>query len=261
MNENWKFSDIPYTSPDVEALQTRYDALTRRARAAACPEDLLDVVRQRDALQQEVALCQSIATIRAFHDVTDEFYQRELQETLPRLETLDTQSLSMAIAESPYAAAVDGTFGPQLRRLLTLDQRLHTGGKELQARISRLTAQYQQLTASARYQVQGATSAAVSCALRWPAPTGSAAGPPTRPSSRRRWKTPKPWSSCCGTWSTHEISWPVKTALTILPTTAISACSVWAMAGRSWTNSAARCRPTSSPCICVSRRSSASAWG
>ena len=157
MNENWKFSDIPYTSPDVEALQTRYDALTRRARAAACPEDLLDVVRQRDALQQEVALCQSIATIRAFHDVTDEFYQRELQETLPRLETLDTQSLSMAIAESPYAAAVDGTFGPQLRRLLTLDQRLHTGGKELQARISRLTAQYQQLTASARYQVQGET--------------------------------------------------------------------------------------------------------
>ena len=70
MNESWKFSDIPYTSPDVEALQTRYDALTRRARAAACPEDLLDVVRQRDALQQEVALCQSIATIRAFHGKT-----------------------------------------------------------------------------------------------------------------------------------------------------------------------------------------------
>lgn len=135
MNENWKFSDIPYTSPDVEALQARYDALTRRAREAACPEDLLDVVRQRDALQQEVALCQAVAFIRAFHDVTDEFYQRELQETLPQLDTLDTQSLSMAIAESPYAAAVDETFGPQLRRLLTLDQRLHTGGKELQARI------------------------------------------------------------------------------------------------------------------------------
>ncbi|MFR6086396.1 MAG: hypothetical protein ACLUIX_03595 [Oscillospiraceae bacterium] len=115
------------------------------------------MVRQRDALQQEVALCQSIATIRAFHDVTDEFYQRELQETLPRLETLDTQSLSMAIAASPYAAAVDKTFGPQLRRLLTLDQRLHTGGKELQARISRLTAQYQQLAASTKYQVQGET--------------------------------------------------------------------------------------------------------
>lgn len=157
MNENWKFSDIPYTSPDVEALQTRYDALTRRAREAQSPEELVEIVRQRDALQQEVALCQSIATIRAFHDVTDEFYQRELQETLPRLETLDTQSLSMAIAESPYAAAVDGTFGPQLRRLLTLDHQIHAGGRDLQARISRLTAQYQQLTASARYQVQGET--------------------------------------------------------------------------------------------------------
>ena len=158
MNENWKFSDIPYTSPDVEALQARYDALTRRAREAQSPEELVEIVRQRDALQQEVGLCQAVAFIRAFHDVTDEFYQRELQETLPRLEgSLDSQSLAAAIAESPCAPALDRAFGPQLRRLLTLDHRIHAGGRDLQARISRLTAQYQQLTASARYQVQGET--------------------------------------------------------------------------------------------------------
>ena len=157
MNENWKFSDIPYARPDVKALQARYDALTRRAKNAACAGDLLDVVRARDALEQEVALCQSLVTIRAFHDVTDEFYQKEYQETLPRLETLDSQSLGLAIAESPYAPAVDATFGPQLRRLLVLDHRLHAGGKELQARIAQLTARYQQLTASAKYGVQGET--------------------------------------------------------------------------------------------------------
>ena len=131
MNENWKFSDIPYTSPNVEALQTRYDALTRRAREAQSPEELVEIVRQRDALQQEVGLCQSIATIRAFHDVTDEFYQTELQDTLPRLEgSLDSQSLAAAIAESPYAPALDRAFGPQLRRLLTLDHRIHAGGRD-----------------------------------------------------------------------------------------------------------------------------------
>ncbi len=157
MNENWKFSEIPYTRPDADALQARYDALTRRARAAACPEELLQVVRERDALQQEVSLCQSIVTIRAFHDVTDAFYQTELQETLPRLETLDSQSLALAIAESPYAPAVDEAFGPQLRRLLALDHRLRAGGKELQARISQLTARYQQMAASAKYRVQGET--------------------------------------------------------------------------------------------------------
>ncbi|MFR5385991.1 MAG: hypothetical protein ACLTGT_02945 [Oscillospiraceae bacterium] len=54
MNDNWKFSDLPYTSPDVEALQARYDALTQRAKDAQDSEDLLEVVRQRDALQQEV---------------------------------------------------------------------------------------------------------------------------------------------------------------------------------------------------------------
>ena len=52
MNESWKFSDIPYTSPDVEALQTRYDALTRRARAAACPEDLLCLLYTSDAADE-----------------------------------------------------------------------------------------------------------------------------------------------------------------------------------------------------------------
>lgn len=45
MNENWKFSDIPYTSPDVEALQARYDALTCRAREAQSPEELVEIVR------------------------------------------------------------------------------------------------------------------------------------------------------------------------------------------------------------------------
>ena len=157
MKENWKFSDIPYVRPDIENLQARYDALTRRAREAAGPEALLQVVRERDELQQEVCLCQSIVTIRAFHDVTDAFYQTEMQETLPRLETLDSQSLAQAIAESPYAQAVDEAFGPQLRRLLALDHRLRAGGKELQARIAQLTAQYQQITASAKYQVQGET--------------------------------------------------------------------------------------------------------
>lgn len=155
MNEDWKFSDIPYVRPDAAALQARYDELTRRAKNAASAEELLQVVRERDALRQEVGLCQSIATIRAFHDITDEFYQKEYQETLPRLEMLDGQSLAAAIAESPYAAAVDEAFGPQLRRLLELDRRLYTGGKELQSRISQLSAQYQQLAASAKYEVQG----------------------------------------------------------------------------------------------------------
>ena len=157
MNENWKFSDIPYTRPDTDALQARYDGLTRRARDAAGPEELLQVVRERDALQQEVSLCRSIVTIRAFHDVTDEFYQKEFQETLPGLEALDSQSLSMAIVESPYAGAVDEAFGPQLRRLLELDHRLHANGKELQTWISQLSARYQQLAASAKYEVQGET--------------------------------------------------------------------------------------------------------
>lgn len=262
MNENWKFSDIPYHRPDVEALQTRYDALTRRAREAQSPEELVEIVRQRDALQQEVGLCQAVAFIRAFHDVTDEFYQTELQETLPRLEgSLDSQSLAAAIAESPYAPAVDETFGPQLRRLLTLDHQIHAGGKDLQARISQLTAQYQQLTASAKYPVQGEllSGGQLRAALA------------SRDRARRKaaydaqqqtvLETPDSWRTSCGSWSMPASTWPGPTASTASPITVTWPSSAWAMAGRSWTRSAARCRPISPPCTCGCRRSSAGAWG
>ena len=63
------------------------------------------------AIAKEISLCGSLLTIRAFHDVTDEFYQTEFAETLPRLETLDSQSLALAISESPYASAVDEAYG------------------------------------------------------------------------------------------------------------------------------------------------------
>ena len=64
-----------------------------------------------DAIAKEISLCDSLLTIRAFHDVTDEFYQTEFARTLPRLETLDSQSLALAISESPYASAVDEAYG------------------------------------------------------------------------------------------------------------------------------------------------------
>lgn len=70
------------------------------------------------AIAKEISLCGSLLTIRAFHDVTDEFYQTEFAETLPRLETLDSQSLALAISQSPYASAVDEAYAPRLLELL-----------------------------------------------------------------------------------------------------------------------------------------------
>ena len=70
------------------------------------------------AIAKEISLCDSLVTIRAFHDVTDEFYQTEFAETLPRLETLDSQSLALAISEIPHASAVDEAYGPRLLELL-----------------------------------------------------------------------------------------------------------------------------------------------
>lgn len=89
-------------------------------RAKDCVMTAVTAVREGAgiAIAKEISLCGSLLTIRAFHDVTDEFYQTEFAETLPRLETLDSQSLALAISESPYASAVDEAYGPRFLELL-----------------------------------------------------------------------------------------------------------------------------------------------
>lgn len=89
-------------------------------RAKDCVMTAVTAVREGAgiAIAKEISLCDSLVTIRAFHDVTDEFYQTEFAETLPRLETLDSQSLALAISESPYASAVDEAYAPRLLELL-----------------------------------------------------------------------------------------------------------------------------------------------
>ena len=52
---------------ETRAIPPRYDALTRRAREAQSPEELVEIVRQRDALQQEVVE-RGLTLILSTHD-------------------------------------------------------------------------------------------------------------------------------------------------------------------------------------------------
>ena len=67
------------------------------------------------------------------------------------------------------------------------------------------------------------------------------------PSSRRCWKTPDSWRTSCGSWSMPASTWPANGFDSFADYGDLATSSAWAMAGRSWTRSAARCRPISPP--------------
>lgn len=129
MEKNWKFSDIPYTHPDMQELQKRLDALCVKLKAAKDMQTVKEVISERDEINQEIAVIQSVLYGRAFHDVTDAYYQTEFQTVLPQLSSLDMESLSQAIVESPFSEEIDAAYGPEFRRLLSLDARLHCQGE------------------------------------------------------------------------------------------------------------------------------------
>lgn len=151
----WKLADIPYVRPDFGELQRRLDALTERVRSARDFAAVRAAVEARDALGQELSVQEGLLYARAFHDVTDEDCQAEFRTVTSRLPQLDTETLEQAILDCPFGAELDALWGPRFRQLLSVSVRLSAGGKELQARESELTAEYQQKRASMRFTLRG----------------------------------------------------------------------------------------------------------
>lgn len=88
MDNNWKFSDIPYDRPDFDAIQHKLDELTERMKSAQNYGDVKKVLEERSALNDELSVADALIYACAFHDVTDEFYQTELQTTVPKIQML-----------------------------------------------------------------------------------------------------------------------------------------------------------------------------
>lgn len=155
MQSDWKFSEIPYRRPDIDAFQQRYHMLCEKLSWAKNFQDVQGVIRERSELNQQTAAIETLLYARAYHDATNAYYQEEFQTVLPELAALDTETLSTAIANSPYAAEIDAAYGPQFRLLLQKDVRLRAKGKAEQVRLAELESAYQQKRATLRYMLRG----------------------------------------------------------------------------------------------------------
>lgn len=155
-----KFSEMPYSRPDMEALAT---ATTQTLEAMKAAPNAAGQIAAYDAYEkkmQTAGTMQQIAYIRHTINTKDEFYNAEndyMDEIGPKLQEL-THRVNTALLESPYRAELEKHYGALMFKNLEIAARSFSPAiVELMQEENKLVSEYQNLYASATVEFDGKT--------------------------------------------------------------------------------------------------------
>lgn len=155
-----KFSEMPYSRPDMEALAA---ATAQTLAALSAATDAAEQIAAYDAfekLQQTAGTMQQLAYIRHTINTKDEFYNAEndyMDEIGPKLQEL-THQVNTALLHSPYREALEKHYGALLFKNLEIAARSFSPEiVELMQEENKLVSEYQNLYASAMVEFDGKT--------------------------------------------------------------------------------------------------------
>ena len=113
-----KFSEMPYTRPNVTQTVERYREMAQRAAAAASGKELVDLFRLHTQLDDGFATAYRLAQIRHTLDTRDEFYDAEndfFDQASPEVGNAQL-AFYRAVLASPHKAALAEAYAPTQRR-------------------------------------------------------------------------------------------------------------------------------------------------
>ena len=155
-----KFSEMPYSRPDMEMLAT---ATTETLAAMKAAPDAAGQIAAYDAFEKKIQTAgtmQQIAYIRHTINTKDEFYNAEndyMDEIGPKLQEL-THQVNTALLESPYRAEREKHYGALMFKNLEIAARSFSPAiVELMQEENKLVSEYQNLYASATVEFDGKT--------------------------------------------------------------------------------------------------------
>lgn len=155
-----KFSEMPYSRPDMEALAA---ATTQTLEAMKAAPNAAGQIAAYDAYEkkmQTAGTMQQIAYIRHTINTKDEFYNAEndyMDEIGPKLQEL-THRVNTALLESPYRAELERHYGTLMFKNLEIAARSFSPAiVELMQEENKLVSEYQNLYASATVEFDGKT--------------------------------------------------------------------------------------------------------
>ena len=155
-----KFSEMPYSRPDMEALAAATTQTLEAMKAAPKAAGQIAAYDAYEKKMQTAGTMQQIAYIRHTINTKDEFYNAEndyMDEIGPKLQEL-THRVNTALLESPYRAELERHYGALMFKNLEIAARSFSPAiVELMQEENKLVSEYQNLYASATVEFDGKT--------------------------------------------------------------------------------------------------------
>ncbi len=155
-----KFSEMPYTRPDTEALKQQMQALTDALKAAPDYETARALFLQQQELEKHLSTASTLAEIRHSIDTRDAFYEAEsdfFNAAMPELQEYE-QNWTAALLQSPFRADFEKDYGSVM--FLNAELELKTFSPEIIPELQQendLVTAYDKLIASAQIPFEGKT--------------------------------------------------------------------------------------------------------
>jgi len=160
MSDLTTFDDLPYARPDLTKLESDYTTIITGMQAAATSADALALVHQWNTLRSDIGTMHSLAEVHYTQNVADEDAKEEKNFYDAHMPTVIEWNTTVAkkVLESPHRAAIAAACGSLfLDRLEQADKTFAPEMKEMLIRESELMNRYNEITASARIEVNGET--------------------------------------------------------------------------------------------------------
>ncbi len=155
-----KFSEMPYSRLDTEALKNELQSLVSRLQSAENYQQAKSLFMEKETLEKHLMTQSTLAQIRHDIDTRDSYYEEESRfwnQVLPELEEY-LQSWTRAMLDSPFRADFAAEFGDLM--FINAEIALKTFSPEIIPELQKendLTMDYEKLLASAQIPFEGGT--------------------------------------------------------------------------------------------------------
>lgn len=156
----FKFTQLPYTRPDFDAISSKMDEFLERLSKAGSFDEAKAVMAESEEYSNDFSTNVTIASIRHTLDTTDEFYEKEDEFINNSLPTLMPKFIALndALMNSPYRADFEKEYGKQMFVHMDLQKKSFCEANiPLLQQEAKLTNEYQKIMATAAIEFDGKT--------------------------------------------------------------------------------------------------------
>lgn len=154
------FADLPYERPNLEAYRTGLDAIKERLQTATSSEACLEAVADWNQMRIDVSTMHSLAEVRYTQNVKDPVWKAEKEffdVESPNIQDWNNQ-VERLLVSSEHRPAIEERYGSLFLTRMEQALRVFTPEiKPLMVEESRLCEEYNNITASARIELNGET--------------------------------------------------------------------------------------------------------